>query len=120
MAGSAKRRRDSLTMEDLQLLHEALSYARKRTWQPAEQIRLQGVLDRVEAMLLRSPEAQTSLRLSPPEQEVLEAQVQRYCEAMTQRGASPRGRHEVKRLEHLLGLLGARRAPWWQRWFGRS
>jgi hypothetical protein len=131
--------RDSLGRTDLQLLHEALTYARKRTFLPADSVRLQGVLDRVEELLLDSvvasddaandnmpspgpgtPARTVSLRLSPPEQTVLRREIMAYCEALTRRGGSPEGAREAKRLHEILEILtGAhRRLRWLKRILG--
>jgi hypothetical protein len=112
------RSKSSLGREDLLLLHEALSYARKRAHLPAEVIRLQGVLERIEELILRLASSEPdgteeSLRLSPPEQEVLEKEIQRYCEALTQRGASPEGVEVAARLREVLARLTGRGRGFW-------
>lgn len=107
-------RMDTLTTADLRLLHEALAYARKRSFQQAEAVRVAGLLDRIEELLLHPRQGAHSLRLSPPELEVLVKEIPLYCEALTQRGASPQGAAEATRLEQILALLAGRR-PWWKR-----
>ena len=109
------RTRQTLTRADLVLLHEALAYTRKRSFLPAETVRLQGVQDQVEALLLGGG-ASGSLRLSPPEQEVLAREIPRYCEALTQRGGSEKGTHDAARLRALLELLvPGSGGSWWRR-----
>jgi hypothetical protein len=120
--------RDSLNRADLQLLHEALTYARKRTFLPADSVRLQGVLDRVEELLLDSvvaarkeatqaPRPRPGLRLSPPEQVVLRREILAYCEVLTHRGASTEGSREAKRLREILDILTDSGSSW--KWLRR-
>jgi hypothetical protein len=109
----------TLTRADLVLLHGALAYMRKRSFQPVEAVRLQGLLDRLEELLLDSSEQAGQLRLSPPEQEVLSKEILRYCEALTQRGASSAGLEEAARLQEIRAILvPGRGRP--GRWKGRQ
>ncbi len=94
-----------MTRDDLQLLHEALVYRRKRALSPGDAIRLRGILDRVEGLLLSPPDAQLSLRLSPPEQELVRREVPRYREALTQRGSSREGPRLADRLDVIVRRL---------------
>jgi len=122
-----KRSPSSLTRADLVLLHEALSYARKRVFLPAESIRLQGILDRVEELLLRAGAGDPGvggaedgslavrLRLSPPEREILEKEIANYSEALRQRGGSAAGAEEAARLRLILDRIAGHRPPWWRR-----
>lgn len=111
------RPEDKLTRSDLQLLHEALAYARKRSYRQASAVRVQGVLERVEELLLAPESGRRSLRLSPPEQEVIEREVPIYCDALTQRGGTLQGVQESERLRWIVTFLtGARdRTSWWRR-----
>ena len=104
-----------LTTADLRLLHEALSYARKRAYQQAEMIRVQGLQERVEELLLGATDSPHALRLSPPEQEVLAKEIPLYCEALTQRGGSIQGTRDAARLREVLELLVGSGRPWWKR-----
>jgi hypothetical protein len=115
----------SLSPADLRLLYEALAYARRRSFAPVEGIRLQGILDRLDEILLGTGEepqaaAEGSFRLSPPEQEVLDKQIPLYCEALTQRGASPEGAAEAARLREILQILTGRKPGSWKRRRGKS
>ncbi len=112
--------RDTLTGADLRLLHEALAYLVKRVHEPAESIRLRGLLERVEEMLVSGGRSPASLRLSPPEQRLLEREIPVYCEALTQRGGSIEGAREADRLRLMVGIrkTGSRR-PWWRKVLGR-
>jgi hypothetical protein len=116
-------RRKSLTFADLQLFHEALAYVRKRSYQQADAVRIQGLIDRVEEILLETQGPVRQLRLSPPEQEVLSREIPVFCEALTGRGSSPEGAREAARLERILEALGgAARRPrsrWWRKFFRR-
>ncbi len=94
-----------MTRDDLQLLHEALVYRRKRALPPGDAIRLRGILDRVEGLLISPPGTQLSLRLSPPEQELVRREVPKYREALTQRGSSREGRYLADRLDRLVRRL---------------
>ena len=115
------RRQNPWSRTDLELLYEALLYLRKRVFQPADAVRLQGLLDRVEEMILRSAEDELSLRLSPPEQEVLRREAPRYYEALTQRGGSAEGARSAARLRSLLDALAPEPGlkGWWTRRFRR-
>src|SRR5690606_3613918 len=93
----------SLTRPDLELLHEALSYMRKRVFDQAESVRIKGVLDRIEEMLLDPTTERRLLRLSPPEQEAMERQVESFCVELTRRGAWQQGREQAARLRALVG-----------------
>ena len=106
---------------DLELLYETLLYLRKRAFQPADAVRIQGILDRVEELILKGTEFGGSLRLSPPEQEALRREIPRYCEALTQRGAAADGARVARRLRDLLNLLAPDTRPrtWWKRFLGR-
>ncbi len=113
-----------LPREDLGLLLEAARYQSRRVREPVESVRLRGLVDRLEEMLLASAESGVSggaLRLSPPEQEVLLRQVDSYCEELTGRGASLTGREEARRLRSILSPLREERSPlgFWRRLFGR-
>lgn len=104
----------SLRRQDLQLLHEALSYMRKRVFDQAEQVRLKGLVERLEDLLLESA-GSTRLRLSPPEQEVLERQVEAYCTELTGRYAAESSRAQADRLRSLVGLFVPRSRKSWVR-----
>jgi hypothetical protein len=109
-----------LTRSDLELLHEALSYMRRRVFDQAEGIRLKGVLDRIEEMLLEPVPEARALRLSPPEQEAMERQVETFCQELTQRGASQQGRAQADRLrQHIGGGRASSGWGWVRRIFGR-
>jgi hypothetical protein len=111
----------NLTRADLELLHEALSYMRKRVFEQAETIRVRGMIERIEDLLLDSPE-RARFRLAPPELETLERQVSAYCEALTQRGASTEARERARELDRLVGRVVGRSAGksrWWRRLIGR-
>lgn len=110
-----------MSRADLVLLHEALVYTRKRSFQPVEAVRLQGLQERVEGLLLDRSANEGRLRLSPPEQEVLARELPRYCEAMTQRGGSTEGLRQAERLRQLLQLLAPQTnaGPWWKKLFRR-
>jgi hypothetical protein len=107
-----------LTRADLELLHRALSYRVKRVHDQAAVVRLRGLLDRVEALLL-DPAGTHLLRLAPPEQETLEREMPLYAAEMTQRGGSIQGAAEARRLVEITQVLTGRRRPWWRRLFGR-
>lgn len=114
---------DTFTRSDLELLHRALSYRRKRIHEPGALVRLQGLLDRVEELLL-DPAGAARLRLSPPEQALLHREVPLYCEELTRRGGSEAGALEARRLRELLRLLATGRGrsfrpAWLRRLFGR-
>ena len=94
-----------MTRDDLQLLREALVYRRKRALPPGDAVRLRGVLDRVEELLLSPQGSRLALRLSPPEQELLRREVPFYREALTQRGSSGQGEHLADRLDSLVAEL---------------
>lgn len=116
--GNTDRR---LTRADLELLHEALSYMRKRVFDQAETIRVRGMVERIEDLLLDSPE-RAHFRLAPPELETLERQVGAYCEALTQRGASTEAREQARELGGLVARIVGRPAgktSWWRRLIGR-
>ena len=104
----------TLTRCDLQLLHEALSYMRKRVFDQAELVRLKGVIDQLEDLLL-DKDGEPLLRLSPPEQDVLERQVEGYCAELTGKYASRDGRQQASRLRGLVERLGGRRRKNWVR-----
>ena len=108
------QRDGTLSRSDLQLLHEALSYMRKRVFDQAELVRLKGVIEQLEDLLLEK-EGTPLLRLSPPEQDVLERQVTAYCEELTGRYASQDGRGQARRLRALVQQLGGRRRKSWVR-----
>ena len=107
--------RNSLSTADLRLLHETLTYARKRSYQQVESVRVQGLLERVEELLLGAHGTAHVLRLSPPEQDVLAKEVPLYCEALTQRGGSLQGAREAVRLREILEILTGSSRPWWSR-----
>jgi hypothetical protein len=111
----------SLTRPDLELLHEALSYMRKRVFDQAEAVRIKGVLDRIEELLLDPTTERRLLRLSPPEQEAMERQVESFCVELTRRGASQRGREQATRLRSLIGSNAGSSSLWGRirRMFGR-
>jgi hypothetical protein len=119
-----KRSADTFTRSDLELLHRALAYRRKRVHEPGAVVRMQGLLDRVEELLLE-PAGASRLRLSPPEQALLHREVPLYCEELTRRGAAEAGAQEARRLRELLHLLAAGAGPrtirpaWLRRLFGR-
>ena len=94
-----------MNRDDLQLLHEALVYRRKRALSPGDAIRLRGILDRVEGLLLSPPGVRLTLRLSPPEQELVRREVPGYREALTQRGSSGEGSILANRLDELVFRL---------------
>lgn len=100
-----------LTRADLELLHRALSYRVKRVHDQAALVRLRGLLDRVEALILEET-VHASLRLSPPEQELLTRELPLYAAEMTQRGGSEQGAIEARRLEEIERSLAGRRRPW--------
>ncbi|MBK8232775.1 MAG: hypothetical protein IT349_08705 [Candidatus Eisenbacteria bacterium] len=109
----------STEMTELKLLHEALAFRAKRVFDPAESVRLRGLLERVEDILLAPPDARPALRLSPPEQEVLVRQVLGYCAELTGRGASQLGREQAARLRQLVDRIAPgtlRKRPWWKFW----
>lgn len=113
-----------LPREELSLLLEALRYQSRRVREPVEAVRLRGLVDRLEEMLLASVETPAvggALRLSPPEQEVLLRQVDSYCEELTRRGASLAGRDEARRLRAILSPLREQASPlsFWRRLFRR-
>ena len=110
-----------MTRSDLELLHEALSYMRRRVFDQAESVRIKGVLDRIEEMLLDPTPEPRLLRLSPPEQEAMERQIESFCVELTQRGASQRGRDQAARLRGLTGSNAGSASGWrWiRRLFGR-
>ncbi|MEZ4649749.1 MAG: hypothetical protein R3E97_13380 [Candidatus Eisenbacteria bacterium] len=111
----------TLTRADLELLHESLTYMRKRVFEQAEVVRVRGMIERIEDLLLDAPE-RAHFRLSPPEIETLERQVRAYCEAMTQRGASAEARDRARQLERLSARIAGRsegRGSWWRRLIGR-
>jgi hypothetical protein len=116
-------RQKSLTLADLQLFHEALAFVRKRSYQRADSVRIQGLMDRVEEILLETQGPVRQLRLSPPEQEVLAREIPVYCEALTGRGSSPEGARVAARLERILEALGGEarrpRSRWWTKIFRR-
>jgi len=117
------RKDEAFTRADLELLHRGLVFRRKRVREQVVVVRLQGLLDRVEGLLLQDP-GRVSLRLSPPEQEILQREISLYCEDLTRRGGSLEGRREARRLESIVaGLTGVRirrgrSAPWWRRLLG--
>ncbi len=111
-----------LELSDLKLLHEALRYRVKRVFEPAESVRLTGILDRVEELLLNRTAEARGLRLSPPEQDVLARQVLAYCAELTGRGASEVGRQQAMQLKRLVVTISPRsvpRKPWWRFWSKR-
>ena len=113
---------DTLNRSDLELLYRALAYRRKRVHEQGAAIRLQGLLDRVEGLLL-DPTGETRLRLSPPEQALLHREIPLYCHELTRRGGSETGAQEARRLRELLRALatGGRRSlrpAWLRRLFG--
>ncbi|MEZ4653411.1 MAG: hypothetical protein R3E12_07380 [Candidatus Eisenbacteria bacterium] len=113
-------RQRSLTRSDLELLHEALSYMRRRVFDQAESVRIKGVLDRIEEMLLDPTTEPRFLRISPPEQEAMERQVESFCVELTHRGAPEAGRQQASRLRRLIGAgAGSSRLGWFRRLFGR-
>lgn len=108
-----------LGLSDLRLLHEALQYRARRVREPGESVRLVGLLDRVEELLLDRGNEPRSLRLSPPEQEVLVRQVLAYCAELTGRGASQLGRTQALELKGLVERVSPgrlRKKPWWRFW----
>lgn len=114
-------RQRTLTRADLELLHEALSYMRKRVFDQAELVRVRGMIARIEDLLLGAPD-RARFRLAPPEVETLDRQIRAYCEALTQRGASVESRDRARRLEHLGARITGRsggRSAWWRRLIGR-
>lgn len=115
--GSSDRK---LTRADLELLHEALSYMRKRVFDQVELVRVRGMITRIEDLLLDSPE-HAHLRLAPPELETLERQASAYTEAITQRGASAEARDRARELERLVVRIVGTGGPrgWWRRLIGR-
>ena len=116
--GNTDRR---LTREDLELLHEALSYMRKRVFEQAETIRVRGMVERIEDLLLDAPE-RAHFRLAPPEIETLERQVLAYRGALTQRGASTEARERARQLDRLVARIvgrSAAKSSWWRRLIGR-
>jgi hypothetical protein len=114
----------SFTRADLDLLHRALAYRRKRIHELAGVVRMQGLLDRVEELILRE-DVSPVLRLSPPEQEMLRREIPLYCRELTGRGASEAGAGEARRLQELVALLAGAKFPrtarprWWRRLLGR-
>jgi hypothetical protein len=112
---------DRLSREDLELLHEAFAYMRKRVFDQAELVRIKGIAGRLEELLLAPPEDPAVLRLSPPEQETFGRQVASYCAELTRRGSSAEGREQAARLERIAANFG--RPPvargWLRRLFGR-
>ena len=102
-----------LTRADLELLHRALLYRLKRVHDQAALVRLRGLLGRVEALIIEES-VQPSLRLSPPEQELLARELPLYAAEMTQRGGI-----EARRLAAINGILSGRRGPGWRRLPGR-
>ena len=108
--------RNSLNGADLRLLHEALTYTRKRSYRQVESVRIQGLLDRVEELLLDPDAPAQALRLSPPEQDLLAKEIPLYCEALTQRGGSVQGAREAARLREVLEIMVGGRRRWWSRW----
>jgi hypothetical protein len=107
-----------LTRADLELLHRALSYRAKRVHDQASLVRLRGLLERVESLILDEA-VQSTLRLSPPEQELLARELPLYAAEMTQRGGSEQGAIEARRLAEITGTLTGRRGPGWRRLPGR-
>jgi hypothetical protein len=112
-----------LTRADLELLHRALSYRVKRVHDQAALVRLRGLLGRVETLILEEA-VQSSLRLSPPEQELLARELPLYAAEMTQRGGSEQGAVEARRLAEINSILSGRRGPprghgGWRRLSGR-
>ncbi len=124
------RSADTLSRGDLELLRRALVFRRKRVHDQAALVRLQGILDRVEALVLdqgqasalpaeearsageatsRSRSGSGALRLSPPEVDLLGREIPLYCAEMTGRGSSPAAVAEAGRLDELLRLLAGRR-----------
>jgi hypothetical protein len=108
-----------LTRADLELLHRALTYRVKRVHDQVALVRLRGLLDRVEGVILEDAEGTPSLRLSPPEQELLTRELPLYAAEMTQRGGSEQGRMEARRLSEMLRILTGRRRSGWRRLTGR-
>jgi hypothetical protein len=110
---------DTFTRADLELLHRALAYRRKRIHEQGAAVRVQGLLDRVETLLLGG--SGPPLRLSPPEQDVLLREIPLYCEELTRRGGSEAGAAEARRLREMMeplagGLsLQAQLKRWWRR-----
>ena len=108
-----------LATSDLKLLHEALRYRARRVMEPGESVRLTGLLERVEDLLLDRGGDARSLRLSPPEQEVFARQVLAYCAELTGRGASQLGRTQAQELRGLVERVSPgrrRKRPWWRFW----
>lgn len=126
------RSSDSLTRDDLELLRRALVFRRKRLHEPAARVRLDGLLDRVEALVLEQgrsrnqPEAAPSgpeaadgpagpgvagLRLSPPEVDLLRREIPLYVAEMTGRGSSPAARQEAARMRGILAALDRPASP---------
>lgn len=109
----------TLGLADLKLLYEALQYRARRVREPGESVRLAGLVDRVEELLLGRGAEPRNLRLSPPEQEVLARQVLAYCAELTGRGASQLGRSQAQELKVLIERVSPgrlRKKPWWRFW----
>ncbi len=109
---------DSFTRGDLELLHAALSYMRKRIFDQGEAVRISGMITRIEDLLLAEPGEAQNLRLSPPEQGALRRQVFAYCEELTHRGASEEGKGDATRPRSLVERLTKRTSPV-RGWFRR-
>jgi hypothetical protein len=112
---------DSFTRADLELLHVALSYMRKRIFDQGESVRVTGMIERIEDLLLAQPGEAQNLRLSPPEQGVLRRQVFAYCDELTHRGAATEGREQAKRLREIVERMTKRPSParsWFRRLWG--
>ncbi len=114
------RSHESLDRRDLQLLHEALTYLAKRSFQPADAVRIHGLQERVEDLLLDAEAGPSSLRLSPPEQDVLARAIPVYCDALTQRGGSLQGSAEAERLRWIVRRIAPAPGAWWRKLLGRS
>ncbi len=111
----------ALTRRDLESLHEALTYMRKRVFEPGELVRVRGMIQRLEDILLDQPES-ARFRLSPPELETLDRQLAAYTEAMTQRGASQESRDQAREIQALRTRIGGRpprKRSWLQKLFGK-
>jgi hypothetical protein len=104
------------TREELALLHEALSYALKRTFSEGEKVRLRDLVGRVEDRVLAEEAGSARpLSMTEPEYQAIVAASETFCGALDGPFAAESSRDKAHRLRGLVGRFHERGPRSWLR-----
>jgi hypothetical protein len=110
------------TREELALLHEALSYALKRTFSEGEKARLRDLVGRVEdRVLAEETGAVRPLSMTEPEYQAIVAAAETFCGALDGAFAAAASRDKAHRVRGLVARFNERGPrSWFRRLWRRS